>query len=300
VNILVTGARSFTARHLLPLFDEAADVFGTDLDGPHRETMRFLPADITHPGAMVDVMRAAKPDLIVHLAGVSGAQPDMCLAVNLEGTRNVFRALNVLSNAPRVVLVSSAAVYGAIRPEENPVLETTLLRPAGPYGESKARAEQVARDAHHQGLARVVILRPFNLVGPGLARGLAPADFAAEVLRVKRGEGEPVVRVGELTPVRDFVDVRDAARGYLLVAEHPDAYGKVFNVGSGQGTTIGDVLERLVRLAKVAAKVETDPARLRRVDVPEMVADVSALKRLVSWQPEIELDQSLRDLLEAH
>src|SRR5262245_38001157 len=121
MKILVTGARSFTATHLLPLLEGRGDVVGTDLDGPHREGLRFLPADITQSGAVVDVVREAKPELILHLAGVSRADPDRCLAVNLEGTRNVFRALNVLAHAPRVLIVSSAAVYGRILPEENPV-----------------------------------------------------------------------------------------------------------------------------------------------------------------------------------
>ena len=283
----------------MPLFDDLGDVFGTDLDGPHRETMRFLPADITQSGPVVDVVREAKPELVLHLAGVTGAMPDQCAAVNLEGTRNLFRALNVLPAPPRVLLVSSAAVYGRILPEENPVKEGTPLRPVGPYGESKARAEQVARDAHAQGMARVVILRPFNLVGPGLPRGLAPSDFAAEVLRVKRGEGDPVVKVGTLTPTRDFLDVRDAVRAYNSVTLNPDAYGKVFNVGSGRATAIGDLLARLLNLADVTGNVETDPARTRGVEVPDMVADVSALKRLVKWEPEITLDRSLKDLLDA-
>ena len=299
MKILVTGARSFTAGHLLPLLEGRGEIFGTDLEGPETGGVRLLPADLTDAGAIVEVMREARPDLILHLAGVSGTKPDLCMAVNLEGTRNVFRALNVLATAPRVVVVSSAAVYGRIRPEETPVNESTPLRPAGPYGESKAKAEQVARDAHNQGLARVVIVRPFNLVGPGLPRGLAPSDFAAEVLRVKRGEGDAVVRVGALTPTRDFVDVRDAARAYLLAAEHPDAYGKVWNVGRGEGTSIRDLLERLLRLAGVTASVQTDTDRLRAVDVPEMVADVRALTRLVSWRPEITLDQSLVDLLQS-
>ncbi|HYV50930.1 MAG TPA: NAD-dependent epimerase/dehydratase family protein, partial [Dongiaceae bacterium] len=198
MRILVTGARSFTARHLLPLLEGRGDVFGTDLDGPGIGEVRFLPADITDAGRIVEVIGEARPDLILHLAGVSGSTPDRCMAVNLEGTRNVFRALTAMATAPRVLFVSSAAVYGRIRPEETPVKESTPTRPAGPYGESKAKAEQVARDAHSQGLARVMIVRPFNLIGPGLPLGLAPSDFLADIKRVQRGEGEPVIRVGNL------------------------------------------------------------------------------------------------------
>lgn len=295
MRILVTGARSFTARYLLPLLQGRGEVFGTDLSASNDRN--YLGADLTQAASVTDIVRRIEPDLVFHLAGVSS--PDRSLAVNLEGTRNVFRALTELRTTPRFVLVSSAAVYGRIRPEETPVNERTPLRPMTPYGESKAAAELLARDYHRQGVARVVTVRPFNLVGPGLPRGLAPADFASEVLRVKRGEGEPVVRVGSLAPRRDFVDVRDAVRAYALLADDPDAYGQAYNVGSGAGIAVGDLLDRIMRLAGVTARIETDPGRVRSVDLPEVVADVSALQTRIDWRPEIRLDMSLRDMIES-
>jgi GDP-4-dehydro-6-deoxy-D-mannose reductase len=241
-------------------------------------------------------MEAVHPALVFHLAGISSPDRDRCFAVNLEGTRHLLAAAAALSPPPAVLLVSSAAVYGRIRPEENPVRETTPLRPASPYGESKAAAEELALGHHRAGRVPVVIVRPFNLIGPGLPRGLAPADFVAEAARVRRGEGEPVARVGALTPRRDFVDVRDAVRAYTLLAEHPEARGRAFNVGTGHPVAIGDLLEAILSAAGVTARVETDPARLRSDDVEEMVADTGALRDLTGWRPEIPLADSLREM----
>jgi GDP-4-dehydro-6-deoxy-D-mannose reductase len=298
MRILVTGARSFTGRHLMPLLRTRGDVFGTDIGEASGDDPTYLPANIIDPDAVERVVARAAPDLVVHLAGVSSPDPARCSAVNQEGTRNVLTALKALSKTPRVLFVSSAAVYGRIRPEENPVGEGTPLRPIGPYGESKAAAELLVRDHHRQGVARAVIVRPFNLIGPGLPSGLAPSDFAAEIGRIRRGEGEPVVRTGTLTPRRDFVDVRDAVRAYVLLAETPNAYGQAFNVGSGRPTAIRDLLDRMMALAGVTARVATDPSLVRPVEVEEMVADVRALKKVVRWHPDIALDQSLRDMLQ--
>ena len=294
MKILVTGAGSFTAKHLIPLLQGRGEVFGTDV--PSSEDRNYVAADLTQAASITEIVRRIEPDLVFHLAGVRN--PDRALAVNLEGTRNLFQPLKELKAPPRFVFVSSAAVYGRIRPEETPVVEGTPFRPATPYGESKAAAELLARDFHRQGVARVVTVRPFNLVGPGLPGGLAASDFVAEALRVNRGEGEAVVRVGSLEPRRDFVDVRDAVRAYALLAEEPDAYGNAYNVGSGAGVAVGDLLERIMRLAGVSARVEIDPGRLRATELPELVADVSALRARTGWKPEIPLEQSLHDMIE--
>ena len=298
MRILVTGARSFTARYLLPPLASRGEVFATDVMDDAAGIANYIPADLLDREAVEAVVGRATPDLVFHLAGVSRGPEDLCLAVNFGGTRNLFRAFGALPKPPRVLLVSTAAVYGRIDPHESPVLETMMLRPMGPYGVSKAVAEAYAMERHQGGLAEVVIARPFNLIGPGLPLGLAPSDFLAEIKRVRRGDGEPVIRVGNLDPRRDFVDVRDAVRAYVLLAENPDTYGRAFNVGSGHPTAIKKLLERMIALSGVDVRVETDPSRLRDVDVPEMVANLSGIKRVAGWFPRISLDQSLTDLIE--
>jgi len=189
-------------------------------------------------------------------------------------------------------------VYGRIDPDQNPVRETVPLRPMSAYGRTKAVAEGLALERHRRGRADLVVVRPFNLIGPGLPLGLAPSDFLAEIRRVQRGEGEPVIRVGNLEPRRDFVDVRDAVRAYVGLAESDDAYGQAFNVGSGRPTRIRDLLERMIALSGVQVRVEIDPSRVRSEDLPEIVADTRELRRMVGWYPVISLDDSLRAMIQ--
>jgi GDP-4-dehydro-6-deoxy-D-mannose reductase len=298
MRILVTGARSFTARYLLPLLASRGEVFATDVMDDAGGVANYTPANMYNREAVETVVKKAAPDVVFHLAGTSRGPEDIVLAVNFGGVRNLFGCFWDLAKPPRLLMVSTAAVYGRIGAEETPVRETAALRPVGPYGLSKAIAEKYALERHQNGRADVIIVRPFNLIGPGLRPGLAPSDFLAEIKRVKRGEGEPVIRAGNLEPRRDFVDVRDAVRAYVLLAENPDAYGQTFNVGSGRPTAIGELLERMITLSGVNVRVETDPSRWRDIDVPEMVADISALRRVAGWFPRVSLDQSLTDMIE--
>ena len=301
-RILVTGAASFTASHLFPTLAERfpdARAAGTDLSQCGPEGREYYSADITRRGEIASVMEAVSPDLVVHLAGVSSSDADRCYAVNLDGTRNVLQSAATLPSPPAVVLISSAAVYGHTRPEDNPVVETIPLRPVSAYGASKAAAELFALALHRQRQVRVVVVRPFNLIGPGLPLGLAPSDFAAQVARIRRGEAPPILRVGNITPRRDFVDVRDAVRAYALLASDPSLFGRVFNVGTGKAVAIWALLEGLLAAAGVEARVETDPARVRAVEVEEQIADLRRIERAIQWKPEIPLDQSLREMVES-
>lgn len=302
MRVLVTGAASFTAAHLVPVLAAAhgrKSLSGTDVADPGTRDLPVHRADITDAGAVDAVVRAVEPDLVFHLAGIASRDPERCTAVNVTGTRNLLEACAALSRPPRCVVVSSAAVYGAVQSGESPVAESTPLRPATPYGTTKARAEAIALDLHDQNRLPVLVIRPFNLVGPGLPAGLAPSDFARQVRQIRDGTREPRLRIGNLTPRRDFVDVRDAVRAYAALAADPACYGNVFNVGSGRPTAVGDLLDTLIRLAGIQARVETDPALLRPVDVPELVADVTALRNAVAWDPEVSLETSLGDMLDA-
>ncbi len=300
-RILVTGAASFTARHLFPVLAERfpeARLAGTDLPPRGPEKGEYYPADITRRHEIAAVLEAVSPDLLIHLAGVASNDADRCYAVNLEGTRNALQSAAALPSPPSVLLISSAAVYGHTRPEDNPVVETTPLRPVSAYGASKAAAELFALALHRQERLPVLVVRPFNLIGPGLPLGLAPSDFAAQVARIRRGEAPPVLRVGNLNPRRDFIDARDAVRAYALLAADPSLYGRVFNLGTGKPVTIWTLIEGLLAAAGVEARMETDPARVRAVEVEEQIADLRAVEKATRWRPEIPFETSLREMVE--
>ena len=234
-----------------------------------------------------------------HLAGITSPDPEKCFSVNLEGTRHLLSGCEALGTVPRLIFISSAAVYGLTGKDESPVSESVPLRPVSHYGVSKAAAELAVLAAHRGGGVRGAVVRPFNLVGPGLPHGLAPSDFAAQVRDIRDQKQEPVMRVGDLSPRRDFLDVRDAVRAYVILGAADDCWGRVFNVGTGIPVSIENLLTELVDLAGVEAVTKQDPAEMRPVEVEEQVANFDALRQAVGWEPEIPLRDSLREMLES-
>lgn len=291
--VLVTGAASFSGRHLLAAL-AGCEIVATDVAAGSG----VRPLDVRDPAAVRQVVREVAPRWIIHLAGLLSDDAAESFAVNLGGTRHVVEACDGLEPRPAVLVVSSAAVYGLTRPEESPVRECTPLRPVTAYGASKAAAEIAALALHRRGVARVKVARPFNLVGPGLRPGFAPSDFMAQALAARRaGGGE--IRVGNLEPRRDFVDVRDAVRAYRLLLEADGGWGECFNVATGAPVAVRELLAGVIEAAGAGAAVVEDPARRRAVDVPEQVGDATALRALTGWRPEVPLAASLRDMAAA-
>lgn len=297
-RVLVTGASSFTGRHLVPQLAETNGVrlIVTDLvprDGPNAAVHAM---DVTDAAAVRRTVREIRPNFVYHLAGVLSHDPSVCFAVNLDGTRHVLEACATMATPPRVLVISSAAVYGLSRPEENPVRESTPLRPITHYGSSKAAGEMAALAMHRRGEVEVKVARPFNLVGPGLRRGFAPSDFMEQALAIRSSGAPGEIRVGNLEPRRDFVDVRDAVRAYRLLVEAEDGWGEAYNVATGIPVAVRDLLDGVLEAAGARAAVVPDPARRREVDVPEQVGDASALRALTGWEPRVPLADSLRDM----
>ncbi len=293
-RVLVTGAASFTARHLLPLLaaEPGSTLIATDRPGIDAA---LAPVDLTDRDAVRSLVAEARPDLVYHLAGVLGTDEERCFAVNFGGTRHLLDACAERTPGCRIVLISSAAVYGLTRPDESPVLETTPLRPVTAYGISKAAAELAAMALHLRGRLRIKVARPFNLVGPGLGPGFAPSDFMARALAL-RAAGKGTIQVGALEPRRDFVDVRDAAEAYRRLGAGEDGWGLAYNVATSRPVAIRAIFNGVVRACGIQASPVEDPAR-RRVEVLEQVGDSSALRALTGWAPRIPLEQSLSDMV---
>jgi GDP-4-dehydro-6-deoxy-D-mannose reductase len=149
---------------------------------------------------------------------------------------------------------------------------------------------------HRRGELRVTVARPFNLVGPGLRPGFAPSDFVAQACAIRDGRSGPELRVGDLTPRRDFVDVRDAVRAYVALLERADLAGRAFNVATGRAVAVRSVLDLALAATGVSAAVAVDPARVRAVDVPEQAGDPGALREATGWSAAIPLERSIADM----
>jgi GDP-4-dehydro-6-deoxy-D-mannose reductase len=290
VRALITGGKGFVgtwlAEHLRRSGDE---VVAIDIE-----------TDIADQAALDPVVADAAPDAVYHLAarthvGESWEVPAEVLRVNVLGTAAVLAAARRVPGAPTVLVVSSAEVYGSVRPEQLPLDEGSPVAPVTPYAASKAAAEQVALQAWRGYGQPVVVVRPFNHVGPGQAPTFAVPALARRIVEARRS-GASTLAVGTLTTRRDFTDVRDVVQAYRLLVEHGEP-GGVYNVCSGRDVAIADVADRLLALAGSHLELVTDPALVRPVDVPVLRGDPGLLASATGWKPVIPLDDTLRDVL---
>jgi len=210
--------------------------------------------------------------------------------VNVAGTENVLAAAGACGNPP-VVIASSADVYGKVPEGEQPILESRPVAPQTPYALTKAAAERIA-------LARsgsaAVIVRSFNLVGPGQAPKFALASWASQLAAIRRGERPAVLEVGDLSTARDFIHVDDGAEAYRLLAEKGER-GGVYNLASGKAVTMAEALKRLLAISGVAAEVKEGAYPPRPFDIPCLSGDAGRLRAL-GWAPRRTLDDALADI----
>jgi GDP-4-dehydro-6-deoxy-D-mannose reductase len=291
MRALVTGADGFVGRHLLAHLRERGD----DAVGVDRE------CDVTDARSVLDTMARVRPDAVYHLAaltavGASWSNPVEYTRVNVLGTKNVLDSAFDVVPAASVVLVSSADVYGVVRPEDLPLVESFRVAPANPYASSKVEAEHVAHDCLRERAQRVVIARPFNHVGPGQSTDFVVPAIVDRLLRAAADGAEEIV-VGDLSTRRDFSDVRDVVRAYRLLVEH-GVSGEVYNIASGVDVELFDIAQRLVTQIAPRVRLRTDESLIRPVEVPVSCGSYAKLKRATKWRPTIDLDTSLRDVID--
>jgi GDP-4-dehydro-6-deoxy-D-mannose reductase len=311
MRVLVTGISGFVGGHLAEhLIDEGDLVVGLSTSGRWpgelaslSQQVRIERLDLTEAAEddLADLIGRKQPEVIYHLAAQANPQasvtdPRGTWALNLGGTLNLLEAVKATGLRPRVVLVGSGVCYGNPAPEHLPVTEGCPLRPNNPYSASKAAADLLGIQHFLAHGTEVVMARPFNHAGPRQSPSYVLSALAQQVAQVEAGQ-KSRVEVGNLDVVRDFTDVRDVVRGYRLLAQRGDA-GEIYNLGSGRGTRIADALDTLTGLARAPIEVFVDPARVRPVDQPLLVADPSKLRAATGWEPRLTMAQTLADMLQ--
>jgi len=290
MRVFVTGASGFVGRRLLPRLRTA----GHEVHGADRET------DVTDPTAIRAALRSFRPDALIHLAAMSSVtqswrEPELCYRLNFIGTRTLLAAVEGVCPEARVLLVGSADQYAANTGAPNqPIDESTALRPRSPYARSKAAAEILGRLAAEREID-VVRVRAFNHTGAGQSDDFVASSFARQLAEIRLGLREPVMRVGNLESVRDFLHVDDVLRAYLALLDG-GVPARAYNVASERGTPIRELLDLLIARAGVEVRIERDPARWRETDW--LVGDAARLREATGWRPEISLPAILEELYE--
>ncbi len=300
MRVLVTGADGFVGRHLCAYLRAAGDVV-VEAHGPRAEgiSSTALHLDIAVQEQVREAVANARPDAVIHLAGFSSVakshqNPARVYAVNMLGAVHLLTAVRDEAPKARVLLVGSGEVYGPVPPGTRASEETPLV-PLSPYAASKAAAELAAAQFHRNYGTQVVMARPFNHLGAGQDPTFVVPSFAAQIGAIAQGKADPVLRTGNLDAVRDFSHVKDVVAAYRLLVTQ-GAAGQTYNICSGTGRTIGSLLEEMLQLSGVQARIELDPARLRPSDIPSLVGAPDKLRAL-GWEPKLTVTDALRDVL---
>ncbi|MCK4231535.1 GDP-mannose 4,6-dehydratase, partial [candidate division WOR-3 bacterium] len=198
---------------------------------------------------------------------------------------------------PLIHIAGSSEEYGLVHPDEVPIAETNPLRPLSPYGVSKVAQDLLAFQYFKSYGLKVIRTRAFNHTGPRRGEVFATSNFARQIVMIEKGKAEPLIRVGNLDAVRDFSDVRDIARAYTLALEKGEP-GEVYNICSGKGLKIRQLLDMLLAQSKVDIEIKEDPARMRPSDVGFLIGDATRFRAKTGWKPEIPFEQTLADLLD--
>lgn len=302
-RVLVTGAAGFAGSHALDLLAaEQATIIGWARPGaavpqsPAVVTWRLV--DVTS-GADVDrAIAQDRPDVVLHLAGDahsnrSAAQVGKTLLVNVSGTSNVLNAIGRHARHARVIVAGSALIYS---PANEPLTESSPVRPSGAYAISKLAQEMVAlRAAEHDGLD-VIVARAFNHIGPRQSPEFIASSLAKQIALIETGRLEPTLFVGNLDPRRDLTDVRDMVRAYRALVDR-GTRGLAYNVCRGEALSVRELIDALVARARVPVSVVVDPQRVRKVDIPLVLGSHARLTSDTGWQPEVPFARTLDDLL---
>lgn len=312
MKVLITGITGFAGSHLADYLlaeHPEVEVYGTyrwrsRMDNIEHlgQRLELVECELRDPSSVRWALERARPDAIFHLAAQSfvpssWSAPGDTVLSNLSGQINLFEAVRALGLDPTIQIACSSEQYGLVLPDEVPIKETNPLRPLSPYAVSKVGQDFLGYQYFQSFGLKVIRTRGFNHTGPRRGDVFVTSNFARQIARIELALAPPVIRVGNLDAVRDFTDVRDMVRAYWLAVTRARP-GEAYNIATGVGITIRELLERLIALAQVEVTIETDPTRLRPSDVEILIGDSSKFRADTGWEPRVPFEQTLSDTLD--
>lgn len=310
-KILITGitgfAGSFLAEYLISQDDNC--VIGTCLSSSHIKSIDHIKKDIeihevdlNDKERVLQVISVEKPDEVYHLAASTSPaesfkNPAATITNNITCQINLLEAIKSQKLSSKILITSSAEVYGAVDEKEVLVTEETPLRPVSPYAVSKIAQDFLAYEYFLAERMNIIRVRPFNHIGPRQAPYFVTAAFAKQIAEIEKEKSEPVLNVGNIDTKRDFTDVRDMIRAYVGLLEK-GKMGDVYNIGSGGSHKISEILDILISFSSVKINIQKDEELVRPHDIPDIICDCSKMKKVTGWEPKIPLEKTLKDILE--
>ncbi len=309
-KVLITGITGFVGSHLAEyLLSLNMQVYGTvkrrsrfDYIEDIKNKLKLIECDVIDSYSVESAVRDAQPDYIFHLAAqsfvpTSWRSPLETLHTNIDGTLNILEAVRKLDLDSRIQIAGSSEEYGMVYPDEVPIREENPLRPLSPYAVSKVATDMLGYQYYKSYGLKVVRTRAFNHTGPRRGEMFVTSNFAKQIAEIEKGLKEPIIHVGNLNAQRDFTDVRDIVKAYLLAIEKCEI-GEVYNICSGKGRKIQEVLDTLLTFTNKKIKIQQDPDRMRPSDVELLVGSSSKFREKTGWKPEISFERTMKDLLD--
>lgn len=308
-KVLVTGIGGFAGSHLAEhLLSKKIEVFGfyhpdhsTEKVDHLKLQVKLLACDLFNFREVLKHLDQLKPDYVFHLAAFSSPslsfkQPQQALRTNIFGQLNLLESLVRIKSKAKILIVGSADEYGIIDDQYLPANEQTPLSPISPYAVSKVTQDILGLQYYLRNNLAIVRVRPFNHIGPRQSADFVVSAFAAQIAKIE-AKGDGPIYVGNLENYRDFTDVRDMVRAYLLSVEKGKV-GQVYNIGTGTPVKIKDILKMLLSLSKVKIQVKQLKSRQPPVDIKKIYCDPAKFKKETGWQPKIPLLKTLSDTID--